>query len=221
VLGLLFFVLVLGSGLVILTYWRCSAGQLKQPIRKFSMKMALYFAAIGLGYMFIELPLIQRFQLYLIHPAYSFAIVLFTLLIFSGLGSNFSKKLPLHWALIGLTVWWFLVSLLIKPLFQTSLDYPLALRAVLMAMIVAPGGFLMGCAFPGGISFWSTRDEIQNRLPLFWAINGAASVIASVTAMLLALTWGFNMVLRIGALSYGLAFLMVWRKEGLDEQSRH
>jgi len=221
VLGLLFFVLVLGSGLVILTYWRCSAGQLKQPFRKFSMKMALYFAAIGLGYMFIELPLIQRFQLYLIHPAYSFAIVLFTLLIFSGLGSNFSKKLPLHWALIGLTVWWFLMSLLIKPLFQTSLDYPLVLRAILMAMIVAPGGFLMGCAFPGGISFWSTRDEIQNRLPLFWAINGAASVIASVTAMLLALTWGFNMVLRIGALSYGLAFLMVWRKEGLDEQSRH
>ncbi|MGB9641293.1 MAG: hypothetical protein ACPL4H_10300, partial [Anaerolineales bacterium] len=169
----------------------------------------------------IELPLIQRFQLYLIHPAYSFAIVLFTLLIFSGLGSNFSKQLRLPGVLIALSVWWLLVSFFIKPLFQTSLNYPLALRAIFMTVIVAPGGFLMGCAFPAGLSFWSTKDEIQNRLPLIWAINGAASVIASVAAMLLALTWGFNLVLRFGALGYGLAFLMVWWKEKLDGLLHH
>lgn len=220
VLGLFFLVFALGSGLVIFTFWRCSARLSQQSLRKFSVKMALYFAAIGFGYMFIELPLIQRFQLYLIHPAYSFAIVLFTLLIFSGIGSNYSKYLRLKWVLIALWVWWLLMSYYINPLFQTSLEYPLALRAIFMALIVAPGGFLMGCAFPGGVSFWSIKDEIQNHLPLFWAINGAASVIASVTAMLLALTYGFNLVLRLGAMGYGFAFLMVWLKVKLEEQHR-
>ncbi len=212
VVGLLLFVLILGGGLVGITFWKSQIRQLGQPLTKLSMDMVLYFAAIGFGYMLIELPLIQRFQLYLIHPAYSLAIVLFTLLISSGIGSNLSKKVRLDRALLLLSIWWMLASFGLKPFFQTTLGCPLTIRAGLMAAVVAPGGFLMGCAFPGGIYFYSIKPRGENQLPLIWAINGAASVVASITAMLLALTWGFNSVLRLGALCYGCAFITVWLK---------
>ncbi len=219
VLGLFLFVLGLGAGLVGLVYWRSRAKSSEYPIEKPDLGMSFYFSAIGFGYMLVELPLIQRFQLYLEHPAYSMSAILLTLLIFSGLGSIWSKRIRVDISLILVCGWWLLVPFGLKILFQTTLALPILLRGLCMAAIVAPGGFLMGCAFPGGLSFWFKTSTNQNSLPLIWALNGAASVVASVAAMLLALSWGFNLVLSLGALCYGIAFLTVrWKGKSFEHR---
>ncbi|MGB9521994.1 MAG: hypothetical protein ACPL6F_04460, partial [Anaerolineales bacterium] len=212
VVGLLLFVCILGLGLVGFTYWELHHQHIFIH-HSFPLDLGVYFLLIGFGYMLVELPLIQRFQLYLVHPAYSMAIVLFTILIFSGIGSILGKNIPLTLAMASVGLWWGVIPLGLSALFQTTLQYPSLLRAMIMLLVIAPGSFFMGCAFPGGLKIWRANHFEQRSLPLIWAINGAASVIASVAAMLLALELGFQRVLLLGAFCYACASLMVWKKE--------
>jgi hypothetical protein len=85
---------------------------------------------------------------------------------------------------------------------------------VIMVLTIAPGGMLMGVAFPAGMRLW-LRGEGAVWLPLAWTVNGAASVTASVGAMALALSLGFSWTLRLGALGYLAAFLMALGAAGL------
>lgn len=179
----------------------------------------LYFALIGLAFLLVEIPLIQRFILYLGHPAYAMTVVLFTLLLFSALGSRLSEKIPLHPALFFLAVLLIGMPFLLSALFSLTLGLPLALRLALTALVLAPAGFLMGIPFPAGLR-WATvvgrPSSVVGRpssIPWVWAVNGAASVVAAVLAALLALTFGFSWVLRIGALCYAGAWLTVWAPE--------
>ncbi len=182
-----------------------------QTTRKYSFKMLAYFGFIGLAFLLVEIPLIQRFILFLGNPSYAMTTVLFTLLLFSGLGSSVSRRVPLKLTLGLLVILLFVLPLLIPAITNLTLGLAVMTRICLTVILLAPVGFLMGFPFPGGIR-WMTEKIQQDApsVPWVWGVNGAASVIAAVLAALLALSFGFSWVFRLGALCYAGALLLVW-----------
>jgi spermidine synthase len=172
----------------------------------------LYFGLIGLGYLLVEIPLAQRFMLFLGQPVYGLTAVLFALLLFSGLGSWASPRLPQRGALAALVLVAWAYPVLLPPLFDLFLGAALALRVAVAIAALAPLGFLLGAPLPQGVAWLQGRPQAAFLVPWAWGVNGAASVIASVGAALLALSWGFAWVLACGALCYAGAFLVIARK---------
>ena len=170
-----------------------------------------YFALLGLGYLFVEIPLMQRAILFLGQPARAVTTVLFSLLLFSGVGSALSSKLKVRapWVLGGLVIMIGVVAVGLPWAFDALLPLPWGLRLAATAIVLAPLGMLMGLPFPLGLSHLS--QVAPDRLPWAWAANGAASVVASVLAALLALSVGFAGVLAAGAAVYGVAAMLTTR----------
>jgi hypothetical protein len=166
-----------------------------------------YFGLIGLGFLLVEIPLAQHFILFLGQPVYGLTAVLFALLFFSGLGSWTSARLPHRATLTALIVLVALYPALLSRLFDLFLGTSLGLRLVFAAVALAPLGLLLGVPFPRGIRWLETRAP--ELIPWAWGVNGAASVVASVGAALLALSFGFSRVLIAGALCYGGALAVV------------
>jgi hypothetical protein len=168
----------------------------------------LYFALIGIGFLFVEIPLIQRFILFLGNPAFAMTAVLFSLLLFSGIGSRWSSRVPAQLAIGALTLLLLVYPLALPMLFNQMLGLPLEVKLVLGCIMLAPIGFLMGIPFPSGVRLLSSYRQSEIMIPWAWGVNGAASVVSSILAALLALTWGFNLVMYIGAACYAGAWLM-------------
>jgi hypothetical protein len=167
----------------------------------------IYFFSIGIGYLFIEIPLMQKFILYLGHPIYSISTVLFSILFFSGLGSLYLGKNTKYFSLkIGVLLIIILLLLFVSLiLLENIMIYPFYVRLLSCLLILAPIGFLMGAPFPMGIKFTS---EISSELiPWAWSINGFASVISSILATIFAISWGFNSVLIMSFFAYLLALI--------------
>jgi SAM-dependent methyltransferase len=171
-----------------------------------SAKLAafLYFGCIGLGYLMIEIPLIQKFILYLGNPAYSFATVLFSILLFSGIGSQNSHKISYEKAIIFLVGVTFVTLLVLPMIFKYTIGFSLIARIILSVVIIAPMGFFMGIPFPKGIEMIGNHE--LNLIPWVWGINGASSVVASILAVLMALSVGFIWVFVLGIAAYSGAF---------------
>lgn len=169
-----------------------------------SARVMAYFGALGLAYLLIEVATIQQFVLLLGQPTLAIATVLGTLLLFSGIGSAVSDRLPWGAALMLLAalaiVWPWLIDLAGRAL----LPLPLAARWPLSVALLAPLGFLMGVPFARGITAIRHAPDL---VPWAWAINGSASVISAVVAALLALSLGFGWVVGIGGALYGVAWL--------------
>lgn len=167
-----------------------------------------YFGLLGLGFMLVEIPLLQRFILFLGHPAYALTTVLFAILFFSGIGSALSSHISTRLALALLVGLVGVYALGLPWLFARTLALPLGARMLVAVLTLAPAGLLMGMPFPQGLrrlGELSTRPEML--LPWAWGINGALSVVASVLAALLALSFGFDVVLICGAVCYAGAWL--------------
>ena len=159
-----------------------------------------YFALLGLGYLCVEIPLLQRFILFLGHPAYAMATVLFALLLFSGLGSLVSHRVPLRLALILLPLLVGGYALGLSVLFEATLAAPLGARLLIAVAALAPPGLLMGIPFPQGLALLGRKSP--GLIAWAWGVNGAVSVTASILAALLALSCGFSAVLAVGAACY-------------------
>jgi hypothetical protein len=164
----------------------------------------LPFALLGLAYLFVEIPLLQRFILFLGHPTYAMAAVLGTLLFFSGVGSQLSPRVPRGMALLTLVGLLILCRAALPLLSGPLLGWPLAARAALTVVGLAPLGVLMGIPFPATLAL--LQQKAPGLTAWAWGVNGALSVVASVLAALLALSWGFGAVLLLGAACY----LAVW-----------
>jgi hypothetical protein len=167
----------------------------------------IYFGLIGLGFLLVEIPLAQRFILFLGQPVYGLTIVLFALLLFSGVGSWFSVHLPLRGALASLVLVILAYPVLLPWLFGLFLGGSLGLRLAVALVALAPLGLLLGVPFPRGIGWVEGRAPAL--IPWAWGVNGAASVVASVGAALLALSFGLALVLNAGALCYAGALAVV------------
>lgn len=170
-----------------------------------SKSLVLYFGCIGLGYLLVEIPLIQRAILWFGNPISAFTLIVAVLLVFSGLGSYFSNraKTPLWIILISLAGLVIIVTSLSYLLDDVLLALPLVPRMLSVGIMIAPLGFLMGFPFPSGVR--SLVTPATRQATLAWAVNGCASVIAAVLAAILALEFGFNLVLLIGACFYSFA----------------
>jgi len=156
-----------------------------------------YFAGIGAAYLLVEIPLIQQFTLLLDRPALALAMVLFTLLLTSGIGSWFSVRLPLRRSLAVLVALVILTALVLPSLMRLGLSWPLWARLVLAALVLAPLGTLMGIPFASGL-----RRIGPTQIPWAWSANGALSGVGGVVAAMLTLDLGFRVALIIGALAY-------------------
>jgi len=166
-----------------------------------------YFALLGLGYLCVEIPLLQRFILFLGHPAYAMATVLFALLLFSGLGSLLSHRVPLWQVALLLPLLVVAYALGLPALFEATLAASLGGRLVVAVVALAPPGLLMGMPFPKGLALLEQRDAAPVLIPWAWGVNGAVSVVASILAALLALSCGFSAVLAAGAACYAGAWV--------------
>ncbi len=167
-----------------------------------------YFACLGLAFLFVEVPLAQRFILLLDQPVTALAVVLFAILLFSGLGSLTLKRwwLPVGLALLILLI--MLYPFLLRPVTDVALGQPEWVRILLTILIIAPLGYLMGLPFAGGLQVVESNEP--GLVPWAWAINGSFSVISSVLAVMVALSWGFSAVLWLGAAAYMGALLSFW-----------
>lgn len=179
---------------------RAAAGEAERQRGILASTLA-YFSLIGLGFLLVEIPLAQRFILFLGQPVYGLTAVLFALLFFSGLGSWASARLPHRGALAALGVLVLVYPALLPRLFDLFLGASLGLRLLVATAALAPLGFLLGVPFPRGIGWLERRAP--ELIPWAWGVNGAASVVASVGAALLALSLGFSWVLIVGAVCYG------------------
>ena len=162
----------------------------------------VYFACIGAGYLLVEIPLIQQLTLLLDRPALAFAVVLFTLLLTSGIGSWYSARIPWAGSLAALASLILVIALLLPWLIRLGLSWPLGARMLLAALPLIPLGFLMGVPFASGL-----RRINAAQIPWAWSVNGAFSGVGGVAAAMLTLDIGFRAALLVGALAYLGAWL--------------
>ncbi len=162
-----------------------------------------FFAAIGVGFLLLEIALIQRFTLFLGFPTYSLSVVLFALLVFTGIGSLLSPRMRLGPALAGACVLIALAAFALPPLLAALIELPFAARVALTVALIAPPALLLGTAMPIGLA--RLREEHAGAIPWAWAINGVSSVLASVLAVAVAITWGFRAVTLLALACYLVA----------------
>ena len=179
-----------------------------EPGKQLRWRVFAYFAALGLGYLFVEIPLMQRFILFLGHPIYAFATVLFAILLFSGLGSMVSVRLSLRRTLITLIGAIILYPLILPFVFQLLLGQSLGLRLLISVLSLAPLGFLMGVPFPKGIEIIGRL--VPDLIPWAWGINGCTSVLASILSAMLAISFGFSRVLVGASVAYVAALGVIY-----------
>ncbi len=170
-------------------------------------RLVAYFSAVGLGFLLVEIPLIQRFVLLLDFPVHAFTMVLFGLLVFSGVGSLLAERVPWRAALLLLAGLIVAYALLLDRVVSWLLPYPLALRLGVAPVLLAPLGLLLGIPFPRGIALLHARAHAY--IPLAWGVNGFTSTLSAILATLIALSFGFRWVLLAGALAYLCALSLV------------
>jgi hypothetical protein len=171
-------------------------------------RVLAYFLAIGFAFMFVEIAFIQKFVLFLSHPLYAVAVVLFAFLLFAGIGSRCSTRLQERAAMrpqqliaavvVAIAVTALLCLALLPWLFRHSIGLPDAAKILISTALIAPLAFFMGMPFPLGLS----RMHDPRLVAWAWGINGCASVVAAVLATLLAIHFGFTAVVIAALLLY-------------------
>ena len=187
----------------------------------------LYFVAVGLGYILVEIAFIQRFVLFLGHPTYALTVVIFLLLLSSGAGSLLSRRLlpntargwiPLVILVLAIALYtWGLTSLL-----TSLIGLPFFVKLVVSAVVLVPLGFAMGMPFPTGLRAIANISDVElpaselgepansddNAVEWAWAMNAASSVLGSVLAMVIAIHFGLNITVACGAAAYLLSLML-------------
>jgi spermidine synthase len=170
-----------------------------------------YFCAIGMGFMLIEISQMQRLMVFLGHPVYGLSVVLFTILLFSGIGSvTVGARFPRRGAVIAR------VAALLTTLVAAGVLTPLLttwarseatdMRILLSVLLLAPPAFCMGMMFPLGLSIWRRHSEL---LPFFWSANGITSMFASVLGMALSIEFGIARTYELGVGFYIACVVMI------------
>lgn len=171
------------------------------------LKSLLYFAFLGVGFMFVEIPLIQKMILPLENPSYAITSVLTSMLISSGIGSLLSYRFSLlksKFILPAISLLIIVYSLFLPSISDAISSYPITLKILFVFVILMPVSLLMGIPFPMGIK--NLGERASHLIPWAWAVNGCLSVLAPIVGIMLAMEIGFKSVLWIGAGAYFLAF---------------
>jgi hypothetical protein len=173
----------------------------------------LYFLFIGVGYILIQVALIQKFVVLLGHPTYALTVIIFSMLVASGIGSYVSRKLlagsdsRLTRALLVVAVLVGALAFAAPFVSEAGIGWPLALKILVTGAVVALPAFAMGMPFPTGLARLESRHPASVRWA--WALNAASSVLGSATAIFLAIYLGLRETLIAGGVMYILAALVV------------
>ncbi len=177
-----------------------------------SAPLLVFFIAIGLGFMLIETSQMQRLIITLGHPTYGLSVVLFALLLSSGLGSYLTGGVTAESAasagrvrLLALAVVLGAFGAITPAIAHWSAPLSTPLRIGAAVLLLFPAGLLMGMAFPLGMKLAAGRTQALT--PWLWGLNGAASVLASVLSVVIALTWSISTAFWIGVACYVIALL--------------
>jgi hypothetical protein len=180
-----------------------------------SWNIFAYFAALGAGFMFVEIVLMQKLILFLGHPSYATSVVLSSLLAFAGLGSFVGGRMESsrrNVALLGVALVVAVIGIggMIHGLTSAFLGYGLPARIAIVVIALAPLGFVLGIPFPTGIRIVNAR--CPHLLPWAWAINALVSVFSSIFCIVLSMAIGFSMALLLAAVLYagGFAAMVAW-----------
>jgi hypothetical protein len=175
-------------------------------------RVFVYFAALGLAFLFVEIAFIQKLILFLHHPLYAVAVVLTAFLVFAGLGSWYSQRrgrsplaTGIGWPVLGIAGLTLTYLVVLDPLLPVLSALPEPARILFGIGLIAPLAFLMGMPFPRGLSQLARHGP--DLIPWAWAINGCASVISAGAATLVAIHFGFTVVVSLAVGLYGLAAL--------------
>lgn len=168
-----------------------------------------YFALIGAGYMLAQIALMQRLSVYLGHPTYSVTLVLFSMILATGVGSLVSDRVPLErhraWV-VGVSISCAVVllgaSLAIQPMIDATVSRGLPTRAGLAILLVSSMAFPLGFCFPLGLRLVSRIS--QGVAPWAWGVNGAFGVLASVSAVAISMWSSIQTNLFLASISYAL-----------------
>jgi spermidine synthase len=206
----LLLILLVSLALVLLTIVLPLRTAVRQVSRRLIWGGTAYFMLIGLGFMAVEIGLLQRLSVFLGHPIYSLSVVLFSLILTTGLGSLLSDRLPLNtpgklalWSglagayIISLPLW-------LPPILLGYDSAGLLARCSLCVAVITPAGLLMGFGFPTGMRLASAVDPTPT--PWFWGINGAAGVLAAGATVGLSIAFGISWAMALG----GLCYLMLY-----------
>jgi len=187
-------------------------------------RIGAYFLALGLAFLFIEIAFIQKFILFLGHPLYAVAVVLTGFLVFAGLGSGSSAQLArwfqvlrtqsrffksiseIDFAVTGICGFALFYLLVLPTVFERLIHMDEIERVLASILLIAPLAFFMGLAFPLGLS----RVSAANRefIPWAWGLNGCASVVSAILATILAMHFGFFVVVMLAVALYIFAGLV-------------
>ncbi len=179
----------------------------------------LYFVAIGLGYIMVEIAFIQRFVLFLGYPTYALTVVVFLMLLSSGAGSLVSRKwfseptrviLALGFIVAALAIYVFALPYLLEAM----IGLPFAAKLAVSGLLLIPLGFAMGMPFPSGLRALAPGDGSESQMKhgaveWAWAMNAASSVLGSVLAIIIAIQFGLTATLACGAVAYVVAILFL------------
>ncbi len=165
----------------------------------------LYFSGIGIGFMFVEIVMIQRFILFLGNPVYSVAAVICFMLVASGIGSWYSSRLKTR--LYSIQRITFLIFVIIAvyafglpAILNTGMRFSLGIKILYVLILIGIPSFFMGMPFPLGLKYLSENNA--KAVPWAWGINGCLSVISASLATIFAIEAGFSIITFLGAAAY-------------------
>jgi hypothetical protein len=164
-----------------------------------------YFASLGVGFIVVELALLQHMTLLLGHPIFTLSILLFTLLAAGGLGSSVSDRFRTPVVCGVIAAAGVVYALALPKLVPALLPLSLPARIAIAIAIVAPLGFAMGMPFPSGLR--RVGGGSLPEPPFYWGLNGVMSVVGSIGTMLIAVTLGFQVAMIAGSVCYVFAAL--------------
>jgi len=180
-----------------------------------SIRSLLFFLFIGAGYILIQVALIQKFVLFLGHPTYALTVIIFSMLLSSGIGSFSSKRIvrgdirTLSRVLLAIVAAILVLSAIVAPISESGVALPFPIKVFISVAVISPVGFLMGMPFPTGLTLLERIMPASVRWA--WAINAASSVMGSAGAMFLAIYIGLHMTLIVGGVLYAAAWISVMR----------
>ena len=206
--------MLVAAALIVLPLARFARAGLRAP---HCGRFLLYFAGLGLGFIMIEMALLQRFTLFLGQPMYTFAIVLAGLLVFTGVGAALAGRLDaqprqhLRWIIVLILVMLVGTAFLTPVVLSAALALPLVWRILVALLLIAPLGVLLGLPFPTGLRV--VAHEASVLVPWAWGVNGFFTVIGTTVALILGMAFGFTAVLMMAGLCYVLALAAMLGRE--------
>lgn len=189
--------------------------RLTAPINRVrAAQVMYYFFAIGLAFLFMEIAFIQKFIRFLHYPLYAVTMTLTAFLVFAGMGSYLSGRFRrqqggarrvLRYALIGIVITSLVYLWLMNSVFDVLATAPVFVKLLLSVILIAPLAICMGMPFP--LALASLANDTPQLIPWAWGINGCASVISASLATLLAIHFGFSVVILLALLLYVSIFV--------------